>query len=130
MNPDDYPKDLKYNKDYSWVMIDGKTATFGIIGSCAKKVKEFVFINLSEKGKDIKSGDIYVSVEAIKWSGHLSSPLSGKIIDVNDSLFDEPEKINKDPYGSWIVRLELKDLKDVQNLMDYQEARRYYEEEQ
>ncbi|MEM4245324.1 MAG: glycine cleavage system protein H, partial [Candidatus Nanoarchaeia archaeon] len=77
------PADLLYNKDYSWVKLRGDVAEVGIIEPAAKKVKEFVFIKLPEKSKIIKQGDTYVSLEAVKWSGHLSSPVSGEVIEVN-----------------------------------------------
>ncbi len=121
------PADLKYNNDYSWIKIDGDTATIGITEPAAKKVKEFVFIKLPEKGKKIKQGENYVSLEAVKWSGHLSSPVSGEIIEVNDSLFDEPSKINKDPYRSWIMKVKIKDKKEVDKLLDSTEAKKTYE---
>lgn len=129
MSAEEYPKELKYNKDYSWVKKDGDRVSVGIISPSAKKVKEFVFIKLPEKEKDIKRGDTYVSVEAVKWSGHLSSPVSGKITEVNEALFDEPAKINEDPYGSWIMKVELKDPEEFDGLMDSEEAKKYYEEE-
>lgn len=120
------PNNLKYNKDYSWVKIEGSNAIVGIVEPAAKKVKEFVFIKLPEKGKKIKQGDNYVSVEAVKWSGHLSSPVSGEIIEVNDLLFDAPSNINKDPYDSWIMKVKLTD-KVIEGLMDSKEAEKFYE---
>lgn len=127
MSGKNFPEDLKYNKDYSWVKIDGDTATLGIIGPAAKKVKEFVFIKLPEKGKKIQKGENYVSVEAVKWSGHLSSPVTGEIIEVNKPLFDEPSKINKEPYESWIMKVKLDDTKETEKLLDSKEAEKFYE---
>ncbi|MFP4195966.1 MAG: glycine cleavage system protein H [Candidatus Woesearchaeota archaeon] len=122
----DFPTELKYNKDYTWVKVEGDTATLGVIGPAAKKVKEFVFIMLPEKGKKIKQGDTYVSVEALKWSGHLSSPVSGEIIEVNDSLFDDPSEINKEPYKNWIAKIKLDDPSEVEGLMGADEAKEFY----
>ncbi len=122
------PNDLKYNKDYSWVKVEGDTATIGIVEPAAKKVKEFVFIKLPEKGKKLKAGENYVSLEAVKWSGHLSSPVSGEIIGVNDSLFDEPSKINKEPYKSWIMKVKMDNPKEAEELMSSKEAEKFYEE--
>ncbi len=120
------PSNLKYNNDYSWIKFDEDTATVGITEPAAKKVKEFVFIKLPEKGKKLKAGETYVSLEAVKWSGHLSSPVSGEIIEVNDSLFDEPSKINKDPYGSWIMKAKIEDKKETDKLLDSTEAEKAY----
>ncbi len=122
----DMPNELKYNKDYSWVKVEGDTVTLGVVGPAAKKVNEFVFIMLAEKGKKIKQGENYVSVEAVKWSGHLSSPVSGEIIDVNDPLFDEPAEINKEPYKNWIAKIKLDDPSEVEGLMDADAAKEFY----
>lgn len=121
------PNNLRYNKDYSWVKIEGDTATIGIVEPAAKKVKEFVFIKLPEKGKKIKQGETYVSLEAVKWSGHLSSPVTGEIVEVNDALFDEPSKINKDSYGSWIMKVKLDNPKETDELLSSKEAEKHYE---
>ena len=109
--------DILVNQDYSWVMVEDGIATVGIQEESAKKVKEFVFINLPEKGKNIKKGEVYVSLEAVKWSGHLGSPVSGEIIEVNQALFDEPQAINKDPYKEWIMKVKMSDSKDLDGLV-------------
>ncbi|MFP4423944.1 MAG: glycine cleavage system protein H [Candidatus Woesearchaeota archaeon] len=119
------PDNLKYNKDNSWVKVEGDIATVGVIEPAAKKV-EFVFIQLPEK-KEIKKGDTYVSLEGVKWSGHLSSPVTGEVIEVNEPLFDEPSKINEDPYGEWIMKVKLDDPKEAENLMDSEQAKKEYE---
>ncbi len=128
MTENKFPNDLKYNEDYSWVKMEKDIATVGIIEPAAKKVKEFVFIKLPETGKKIKQGENYTSVEAVKWSGHLSSPVSGEIIEVNDSLFDEPSKINKDPYGSWIMKVKVDDAEKPKKLMKADEAANWFKE--
>jgi len=126
MSCTDFPKELLYNKDYSWIKIDKDVATVGIIELAAKKVKEFVFVQLPEKGRRIKQGETYVSLEAVKWSGHLSSPVGGEIIEVNDSLFDEPSRINKNPYGSWIMKIKIEDKTEINKLMDSRQAIKFY----
>ena len=117
----DYPSNLLYNDDFSWIKIENDTAVLGVIGPAAKKVKEFVFIQLPEKGKKVEKGDVYVSLEAMKWSGHLSSPFSGEIIDVNVDLFDEPSKINENPYKEWIAKIKLDNPSEKDDLMDSKE---------
>ena len=122
-----FPENLRYNKDYSWVKIDKNIATVGVVGPAAKKVKEFVFIKLPEKGKKIKKGDTYVSLEAVKWSGHLSSPVSGEIVEVNEALFNEPSKINKDPYNSWVMKVKLSDSDEIKELINAEDAQKIYD---
>ncbi len=114
------PDDLLYNDDNSWVKLQGDTATVGVIEPAAKSVEEFVFIQLPEKGKDIKEGEIYVSLEAVKWSGHLKSPVSGQITEINEELFDDPSLINKQPYKSWIMKVKLAHM--PKSLMKVEEA--------
>jgi glycine cleavage system H protein len=123
-----FPKELKYNKDNSWIKIDKDVAIIGINEAASKKVVEFVYINLPEKNKEIKKNDVYVSLESIKWSGHLKSPVSGKIIDVNDKLFLNPSLINKDPYKNWIVKIKMKDENELKELIDYKEIIKEYKE--
>lgn len=124
----DLPKDLKYNKDYSWIKIDGDVATLGIFEPGAKKIKEFVFIMLPKKGDKLKKGEKYVSLEAIKWSGHLSSPVSGEIIEVNDPLYDNPSEINKEPYKNWIVKIKMSNIKEVDDLLSADEVESWVKE--
>jgi glycine cleavage system H protein len=119
------PKHLKYTKDYSWVDVSETIVSLGVIEFAAKKVEEFVFINLPKNGTLLKSGDTYASVEALKWSGHLTIPFSGKIVAVNTDLFDDPAKINADPYGSWIIKVAPDS--EVDGVLTAEEAKTYYE---
>ncbi|HDQ16538.1 MAG TPA: glycine cleavage system protein GcvH, partial [Candidatus Vogelbacteria bacterium] len=110
--------------DYSWVKIDGDLATLGVNRQSAEKVKEFVFIDLPQVGQNIKKGEKYVSLEAVKWSGHLSAPLSGEVVEVNEELFDEPNIINSDPYNKgWICRLKISNEKEIKELLKAQEMK-------
>ena len=94
------------NKNHQWIKIEDNIATIGIDEQTAKQVKEFVFIKLPEVGS-IKEGDDYITLEAVKWSGHLQSPVTGEIIEVNKGLFNELGKINEDPLNTWIVKVKL-----------------------
>ncbi|HII29985.1 glycine cleavage system protein H [Candidatus Woesearchaeota archaeon CG08_land_8_20_14_0_20_47_9] len=101
------PDELLYNKDHSWVRLEGDTATLGVTSVAAGMAQEFVFVQLPKKGDQIKKGDTYISLEAVKWSGHLASPLSGQVVDVNEAIFNNPGEINKRPYESWLIKLKL-----------------------
>ena len=117
----DFPEELKYDKKYLWVKLDKDVATIGIIKSAAALAKEFVFIQLPEKGK-IKKGDTLVSLEAMKWSGEVESPLSGEIIEVHNSLFDDPSIINKDAYGEgWIAKMKVANEDELKELLSAKE---------
>jgi len=114
-------KDLFFDEKESWVSIDSDIATIGITKDSAEKVKEFVFIDLPKKGKTIKKGEVYVSLEAVKWSGHIESPLSGEIVEVNERLFDQPSLINNSPYDSWIIKLRLSNPQEKASLLTYEQ---------
>ena len=124
----DFPDNLLYNKDYSWAKIEGETAVIGVIKPAADRVKEFVFIKLPKKGQAIKQGETFVSLEALKWSGHMGSPVSGEIIEVNDELFDDPAMINRDAYGQgWIAKVKLSNPAEVEDLLKSDDAKKSFE---
>ena len=101
----DYPDGLRYDEKYSWVRKEGDTYEVGITKASAEEGEEFVFIQLPEVGTTLAKGDTYVSLESVKSSGHVPTPLSGEVVEVNEALFDDPALINQDPYGSWIMRI-------------------------
>ncbi|MDZ7798707.1 MAG: glycine cleavage system protein GcvH [Patescibacteria group bacterium] len=128
MTNNNLPNNLLYNQDYSWARIENNTAVLGVIKPAADKVKEFVFIKLPQKGQRLKKGETYVSLEALKWSGHLGSPLSGEITEVNDPLFDEPSIINKDPYGEgWIAKIKISNQEEVKKLIKADKTQKWVE---
>ena len=120
----DFPEELKYDKKYLWIKLVEGVATIGIISSAAALAKEFVFIQLPDKGK-IKKGDTLVSLEAMKWSGEVESPLSGEIIEVHDALFDDPSIINKDAYGEgWIAKMKVTNEDELKELLSAKERKK------
>jgi len=110
------PKNLKYEKNV-WILIQEDVAIIGLIKPSVDLSKEFVFVQLPKKG-NIKKGQTLISLEAIKWSGEIESPLTGNIIEVNSNLFDEPSIINKDPYGEgWIAKLKIEKKQELKDLL-------------
>ncbi|MFT4307983.1 MAG: glycine cleavage system protein H [Candidatus Woesearchaeota archaeon] len=118
----DYPDGLRYDEKYSWVRKEGDAYEVGITKASAEEGDEFVFIQLPEVGKKLSKGGTYVSVESSKSSGHIPSPLSGTVVEVNEALFDDPSLINHDPYGSWIMRIEA-EASDYESLLRADERR-------
>lgn len=110
------PKGYLTDSKNLWIKQEGEIVSLGVLENAAKSVKEFVFIQLPKNNIEIKKGDELVSLEAVKWSGHLTSPVSGKIIEVNESLFDEPSKINEKPYEAWIVKIKFSNKKELEVL--------------
>ena len=111
------PDDLYYNTDYSWIKIEGDIATLGIIEPAAKLVNYFIYAKIVDRGSKLKKGDIYISLEAVKWTGHLRSPLSGEVIDTNPDIIDDPSIINREPYNKgWIIKLKMSNKKEIEDL--------------
>ena len=99
------PEDLHYTKDHEWVRIEGKKATIGITDHAQHELTDIVFIELPKVGAALKAHDKLGVVESVKSASEIYAPLSGTVVEVNGSLSDSPELINKDPYGKgWIAR--------------------------
>ena len=103
-----YPENLKYTKEHEWIKIEGNIATVGITDFAQGELGDIVFVDVDSVDDDLSAGDVFGSVEAVKTVSDLYLPVSGKVIEFNDALEDEPELVNTDPYGKgWIVKLEL-----------------------
>jgi len=115
------PKDLKYSKEHEWVKVEGDTATIGITDHAQERLTDVVFVELPKVGKVVKQGETLAVLESVKAVSDVYSPVSGEVVEVNDTLTDKPELINQKPYDDgWIVKLKVKDEK-VDNLMSAKE---------
>jgi glycine cleavage system H protein len=113
------PQELKYTEDHEWVKVDGETATFGITDYAQSELGDVVFLELPTVGDTVKQGDTFGSIEAVKTVADLYAPLSGEVVKVNEALENEPETVNKDPYGGgWLIKVTLSDATEVDSLMD------------
>jgi len=113
------PADLKYTEDHEWVKVDGGTATFGITDYAQGELGDVVFLELPEVDDEVKQGETFGSIEAVKTVADIYAPLSGKVVDVNSILEDKPEILNQDCYGEgWLVKIALSDPSEVDGLMD------------
>ncbi|MFT4260906.1 MAG: glycine cleavage system protein H [Candidatus Woesearchaeota archaeon] len=119
-----FPKNLVYNKDFSWIKISKGIATVGMIQESVDNIKEIVLIDLPKKGQKIKLNETYVTINSLKWSGDLSCPVEGEVVEVNDGLFDEPNLLNEDSYKNWIVKLTVETKES--DLMSSEKAKKYY----
>ena len=120
------PEELKYTKDHAWVRVDENTAIIGITDFAQGELGDIVFVDVDSVEDTLKAGEIYGSVEAVKTVSDLYLPVSGKIIEFNQSLEDEPELINTEPYGKgWIIKLQIEEGVDLSGLLTdkhYQEV--------
>jgi len=112
------PSDLKYTKDHEWVKIEGDIATIGITDYAQGELGDIVYVEVETLDETLDAEEIFGSVEAVKTVSDLFLPLAGEIIEFNDSLEDEPEKVNTDPYGEgWMVKVKCSEMSQVENLM-------------
>jgi glycine cleavage system H protein len=114
-----YPEDLKYHPEHDWARIEGDEATFGITWYAQDALGEVVFFDPPEVGAQVGQNQTYAEVESVKAVSDVFAPLSGEIIEVNEVLADQPEKINSDPYGDgWMVKVRLSDPAEADSLLE------------
>jgi len=118
----DNPIDRKYTKDHEWIKIDGETVILGITNFAQDQLTDVVFVELPEVGKQIEQNGNLCVVESVKSVSDIFSPISGEIVEVNNTLEDSPALINNDPFeDGWIVKLKVKNEKDLDQLMTAEE---------
>ncbi|MBA5629285.1 glycine cleavage system protein GcvH [Moheibacter lacus] len=120
------PQELKYSQDHEWIRVEGNTAYIGITEYAQDQLGDIVYVDIAaQEGDEVASGEAFGSVEAVKTVSDLLMPVSGKLLEFNEDLNSEPEKINSDPYGAgWIIKIELSDASELDALLDaaaYQE---------
>jgi glycine cleavage system H protein len=102
------PQDLKYTREHEWVRIDGDIAVVGITDYAQGELGDIVFVEIETVGETLDAEEVFGTVEAVKTVSDLFMPLTGEVIEKNELLNDEPEAINKDPYGSgWMIKIKL-----------------------
>lgn len=113
------PQDLKYSEDHEWIKVEGNTAIIGITDFAQSELGDIVFVELPEEGDDVSKGDSFGSVESVKTVSELYAPVSGSVVAVNEELEDSPELVNENPYeGAWMLKVELSDESELDNLLD------------
>ncbi len=118
-----------YTKEHQWAKIEGKTAVVGVTDYAQHQLGDVVFVELPEVGKEVEAGDTLATIESVKAMSDVYSPLTGKVITVNEALNEDPSLINVDPYGDgWICELEMSDPTEVEDLMTADDYRAYLEE--
>jgi glycine cleavage system H protein len=113
-----YPADRKYTKDHEWIRISGDVAEVGITDYAQEQLGDVVYVELPDVGRRVNAGESFGSIESVKAVSELFAPASGEIIEVNPSLKDHPEAVNKQPHETWMVRLRLSDANAAASLLD------------
>lgn len=112
------PSELKYTKDHEWIKIDGDILTVGITDFAQGELGDIVYVEVETLDEALEADAVFGTVEAVKTVSDLFLPVAGEIIEFNDSLEDEPEKVNEDPYGDgWMIKLKVEDPTDLETLL-------------
>lgn len=109
---------LLYNEEHEWLKVEGNTATFGISDYAQNMLGGIVYVELPEEDDEIEKGESFVTIESVKAATDVLSPVTGTILEVNESLDDAPETMNESPYDSWIVKISFEDQSELEGLMD------------
>lgn len=114
-----FPANLKYSKEHEWVKIEGNTGTIGITDFAQKELGDIVYVDINTIGETVAKDAVFGTVEAVKTVSDLFMPVSGKVLEQNAALNDNPESVNKDPYNSgWMVKIEFTNTGELDGLMD------------
>lgn len=125
-----YPKDLKYDTEHEWVKVDGDVATIGISDFAQDQLGEVVYVDLPAVGDEIIAGESFGEVESVKSVSELISPLSGDIVEINETLGDAPETVNEDCYGDgWMIKIKMADAAQTDDLMSADDYEAFITEE-
>ena len=113
------PENLKYAKTDEWVKLEGNMATIGISDYAQDQLSDIVFIEFNkDKGESVKKNDILATIESVKAAGDVNSPVSGKVLEINENLVDRPEFLNEDPYEkAWMIKIEVNDTTEIDQLL-------------
>ena len=113
------PSNLKYTKDHEWISIDGDIATVGITDFAQGELGDIVYVEVETLDEILKKDEVFGTVEAVKTVSDLFLPLSGEIVEFNDSLETEPEKVNSDAFGNgWMIKIKISNPNEINELLD------------
>ena len=112
------PSELKYTKDHEWVRLEGEIATVGITDFAQGELGDIVYVEVETVDETLDQEEVFGTVEAVKTVSDLFLPLSGEIVEFNESLEDEPEKVNSDPYGDgWMIKIKISNPSETEDLL-------------
>ncbi|MBK3519448.1 glycine cleavage system protein GcvH [Carboxylicivirga marina] len=112
------PENLKYTKDHEWVLIDGDVVTIGITEFAQGELGDIVFVEIETEDEDLDKEEVFGTIEAVKTVSDLYMPISGKVIEVNAELEDQPDLVNKDPFeGGWMIKVQVADTAELEDLL-------------
>jgi glycine cleavage system H protein len=124
-----YPSDRKYTKQHEWIQASGSSAKVGITDHAQEELGDIVFVELPKVGAELAAGKTFGSVESVKAVSDLYAPASGTVAEVNNELATSPENVNKDPHGSWMMKITLKNPGELDGLLSSTDYEKFVAEE-
>lgn len=119
------PAELRYTREHEWIRVEGDLAYVGITDYAQSELGEIVFLDINTQGDTLEQNEVFGSVEAVKTVSDLNMPVAGEVLEVNETINDQPELVNNDPYGAgWMIKIQMKDPAELDTLLDsvaYQE---------
>ncbi|MCX6173239.1 MAG: glycine cleavage system protein GcvH [Ignavibacteriales bacterium] len=113
------PQNLKYTKDHEWIKVEGKVGTIGITDFAQSELGDIVYVDIAPDISELTMGESFGTIEAVKTVSDMYAPVSGKVLELNKKLNDEPQLVNTDPYGKgWIIKVELSNASQLIDLLD------------
>jgi glycine cleavage system H protein len=117
------PSNLHYTKEHEWIRVEGNEAYVGITDYAQSELGEIVFVDINTEGETLGQGEVFGSVEAVKTVSDLNMPVTGEVLEINETINDQPELVNNDPYGEgWMIKISVANPEEINNLLD---AERY-----
>lgn len=114
-----FPAELKYTSDHEWIRIEGNIGTIGVTDHAQGELGDVVYVDINGNLGDVNQGDVIGTIEAVKTVADMFAPISGKIVEINTALNDNPDVVNKDPYGDgWMVKMEISNPSEIEALMN------------
>jgi glycine cleavage system H protein len=124
-----YPTNYRYTKEHEWIVVDGGVGTIGITDYAQNSLGDIVYVDVPKVGDTVTGNQTFGSVESVKAVSDLYSPVSGEVVDVNESLKTEPDKINAAPHDTWIIKVKLSDAAELDSLLDAVAYEKFVSEE-
>jgi glycine cleavage system H protein len=124
-----YPTDRKYTREHEWIQVNGNSATVGITDYAQQSLGDIVFVETPKIGAELTAGKTFGTVESVKAVSDLFAPASGTVTEVNGELATAPENVNKDPHGSWMAKITLKNPKELDALLSAADYEKFVAEE-
>jgi glycine cleavage system H protein len=121
-----FPDELRYSADHEWVRLQGEEAVIGITDFAQSELGDIVFVDVDKEGENLKAGEVFGSIEAVKTVSDLMMPIAAEVLELNPALEESPELVNKDPYGQgWIIRVKPANPKDIEGLMSAEDYKKH-----